>query len=273
MISFYDYHHKSLEVGDVDPAMACLRYICDRFELNLSQRYWLSFLYGTNYCAPTTFLMYNEFPDFEVVDTGRMTAWWSANKSRTVFQTDRLRIKTGDSFVPAFKSYRKATKGNQRRYFVTNNWREAYKKIEAIKFFGRFSTFNYLDMLNSITDITHQPTYLNMKEAKSCREGLCYAMGREDWIGENMTSARLRCLHDKFVEFLSKYEGNVFQLETTLCAYKKYRKGQRFVGYYIERMRGEIEKLERLNPKGVFWKTLWEFRRETYSKEYLREVA
>ena len=173
-MTYAEYHNQSMDAGDVDPAVACLEYIANRFELNLSQRYWLAFLYGTNYCAPTTFLIYNEFPDFEMVDTARLQRWWTANKSKLLFQTDRLRIKTMDGFVPAFNSYRKAVAGNQWSYFKkAGDWKQCYRKIEAIRNFGRFSTFNYMDVLNRITDTTHAPTYLNMAEAESCRKGLC----------------------------------------------------------------------------------------------------
>ena len=51
------------------------------------------------------------------------------------------------------------------------NSKEAYELITNIKHFGRFSTFNYLDVLNQITDLKHSPKYLNMLEAESCRKG------------------------------------------------------------------------------------------------------
>lgn len=261
-----------MDAGDVDPAVACLEYIANRFELNLSQRYWLAFLYGTNYCAPTTFLIYNEFPDFEMVDTARLQRWWTANKSKLLFQTDRLRIKTMDGFVPAFNSYRKAVAGNQWSYFKkAGDWKQCYRKIEAIRNFGRFSTFNYMDVLNRITDTTHAPTYLNMAEAESCRKGLCYAIGKDDWVEEPLTKARAEYLHAAFLETLRTHRGNIYQVETTLCAYKKYRWGKRYVGYYIERMRKEILKLQQDNPHGVAWEVLWQFRAETYRPEFLHE--
>jgi hypothetical protein len=49
-----------------------------------------------------------------------------------------------------------------------------------------------------------------------------------------------------------------------LCAYKKYRHGKRYVGYYIDRQLEEIEKMERNVPTGVAGVHFWEFRQETY---------
>ena len=42
MISYEEYHNKSMLKKDVDPSVICLKYIADRFELNLSQRYWMA---------------------------------------------------------------------------------------------------------------------------------------------------------------------------------------------------------------------------------------
>jgi hypothetical protein len=271
-LTYKEYHNKSLKANDIDPSVICLKYLADRFELNINQRYWIAFLYGTNYCATTTFLIYNEFPDFENVDVKRLSQWWDLNKQNLIFQTDRLRIKTSNQFVPSFVSYKQITKGNQQAYFMASkNWKECYDKITAIKNFGRFSAFNYLDVLNQITDTQYAPTYLNMIEAESCRNGLCYAIGKENWVGKKITKEMAIELHNKFIQFLKIYEGNIYQIETTLCAYKKYRHNQRYVGYYIERMRKEIEKMQNKFKNGIAWECLWQFRAETFDKEYLNE--
>jgi hypothetical protein len=43
-LSYRDYHRYSREIGDVDPSYSMLRYICERYELNNKQRYWLAYL-------------------------------------------------------------------------------------------------------------------------------------------------------------------------------------------------------------------------------------
>jgi hypothetical protein len=271
-VSYTDYHNLSMEIKDVDPAVHCLEYLADRYDLNESQRYWISFLYGTNYCAPTTFYIYNEFPDFEMVDINRLKKWWDKNKNNLIFQTDRLRIKTSNQFIPSFISYWNLTKKNQAKYFESSkNWKECYLKIESIRNFGRFSTFNYLDVLNRITNTKYKPEYLNMIEAESCRNGLCYAIGKDDWVEKPLTSEKAKILHNEFLKLLKSHQGNIYQIETTLCAYKKYRWGKRYVGYYIERMKKEIEKIQVNIPNGIAWEVLWQFREETFPHEYLTE--
>ena len=271
VIDYKTYHNESLLAKDIDPSIICLKYIADRYELNIEQRYWIAFLYGTCYSAVTTFYIYNEFPDFECVDVNRLNKWWLRNKNNIIFQTDRLRIKSNDQFVDSFKSYKSLVKNNQQRYFQSSNWKEIYKKIESIKYFGRFSLFNYLDVLNQITDINLKPTYLNMIEAESCRNGLAYAINREDLVGKKITSKDALFLHNEFIKVLKENKGNIFQIETTLCAYKKYRYGKRYIGYYIERMRKEIIEMQGKIKEGVYWDVLWEFRNETFTKKYLNE--
>ena len=65
--TYTQYHNESLKAKDIDPSVTCLRYLAERYELNLEQRYWIAFLYGTCYSATTTFYMYNEFPDYEIL--------------------------------------------------------------------------------------------------------------------------------------------------------------------------------------------------------------
>lgn len=271
VIDYKTYHKQSLLAKDIDPSITCLKYIADRYELNIEQRYWIAFLYGTCYSAVTTFYIYNEFPDFECVDIDRLSKWWNKNKHNLLFQTDRLRIKSNDQFVECFISYKSLVRNNQKNYFRSRTWQEIYKKIEQIKYFGRFSLFNYLDVLNQITDVNLKPTYLNMIEAESCRNGLAYAIGRTDLVDKKITSKDALYLHNEFIKVLKENQGDIFQIETTLCAYKKYRNGKRFVGYYIERMRKEIIDMQSKITQGVYWNVLWEFRSETFTRNYLNE--
>ena len=65
---------------------------------------------------------------------------------------------------------------------------------------------------------------------------------------------------------------NIWNVETTLCAYKKYKKGKRYIGFYIDRQRKEIEKMQHNVKEGVDWSPLWDFRQETYDKKWLNEL-
>lgn len=290
MVDFITYHIESSKAKDIDPSNDCLRYVSDRFELNIEQRYWLAFLFGTCYSATTVYYIYNEFPDYENVDVNRLQRWWDANKNKSLFQTDRLRVKTQDKFVETFVSYKNLLNGmSQQDYFESlrqptsqNTYDNCYSNLSEIRNFGRFTMFIYLEMINVLTGYELEPTYLDLKNAESCRNGLVYHLGHYelDTHGNNnkLTSKHINYLQYKFKELKKEIEQldiehrNIWNVETTLCAYKKYKKGKRYIGYYIERQRKEIEKMQTNVQDGVDWSPLWDFREETYDKKWLKEL-
>lgn len=289
LTEYLSFHKASSLANDIDPQNDCLSYIAQRYELNTEQRYWLAFLFGTCYCAPTVFYIYNEFPDYENVDVDRLQRWWNANRQRLLFQTDRARVRSNNEFVNCFKSYRSIVGRNQQAYF--NNltsinpaatYVKAYEKLSHIHYFGRFTMFIYLELVSVLTDISMIPDSLNWKEAESCRNGLALAIGRQDlfthFSDKKLTAADYSDLNDGFqmlnekIQLLGIKHQNLFNIETTLCAYKKVKLGKRFVGYYIERMRTEIEAMKKNVPVGVDWSVLYDFRKTTYLPKYLKEI-
>ena len=290
MVGYIDYHIMSSEAKDIDPSNDCLKYVSDRFELNTEQRYWLSFLFGTCYSATTVYYIYNEFPDFENVDVERLKRWWNTNKHKTLFQTDRLRIKSSDKFVETFESYKKIIgKHTQENYFKSlrqptfqMTYDNCYNDLLQVKNFGRFTMFIYLEMINVLTGYELEPTYLDLKNAESCRNGLVYHLGNYELDthknNKKLSEKQINYLQYNFkklkveIGLLDIQHKNIWNIETTLCAYKKYNKEKRYVGYYIERQRQEIQKMELNVKEGVDWSVLWDFRNETYEKKWLKEL-
>lgn len=285
---YIEYHRASSLANDIDPQNDCLEYICNRYELNIEQRYWLAFLFGTCYCAPTVFYIYNEFPDYQTVDENRLERWWLANKSRLVFQTDRARVRSNDEFVNCFKSYRKIAGKSQEKHFSAmigsnpkQTYATAFERMSKVHYFGRFSMFIYLEMVSVLTPTKMIPPDLDLKNAESCRNGLVLALDRKDLFShfqdKKLTSIDYAQLEEGLTGIQSRIESlpirhkNMFSIETTLCAYKKAKLGKRYVGYYIERMRQEIETMSKNVPKGVDWSVLYDFRKANYHPRYLKE--
>lgn len=274
-LSFIDYHIQSSNIRDIDPANDALLYISNRFELTMEQRYWLAFLYSCTYCAPTVYYIYNEFPDYENVDIPRMERWWKSNKDKCIFQTDRLRIKTANKFVETFKSYQEWINGNSqverfenfRKDTAEDTYLELYDELGKIKNVGRFTLFLYLEMISVLTDLKMYPDRIDWRYADNCREGIIFHMidqyGITSDMSDHVLDGEMLRLSREFRKIGIEHH-NIFNIETTLCAYKKYRHGKRYVGYYIDRQKEEIEKMERNVPTGVAWRALWEFRNETY---------
>lgn len=299
---YIQYHVDSSRALDIDPQVEAIQYICDRFELNMEQRCWLCFLFSTNYCVPTTYFMYNEFPDFATVDVARLQRWWDANREKLIFQTDRAWIRSRNQFVDVFCAYREQVRkwsvGTMSQYLAVSRAIDgatdryiAYDKLRrnfAILLFGRFTMFLYSELLHNVCGFDIGVRF-DIREAESSRNGLVFALGMEnvaytgrtgktlpqdilDTLNRGLTfiSAKIRQK-----DILPRHK-TLWSIETTLCAYKKHKlNNKRWVGYYIERMRKEITKLESKTDKehggGISWLTLWQFREETYNKQYLKE--
>lgn len=314
------YHHESLRAKDIDPSYAMLRYVCDRFELNIEQRYWLAFVYAMTYCGASTFYVYNEFPDYENLDSGRLNRWWdSRGRAEIICQTDRRWVRSSSLFVPAVESYRRLINSGrqwgepdatQHKFFSAlvegiedprARYDKVYKTVSPLYSFGQFSLFLYLEALHTITPMDFAPTDLDLDKAWSCRDGLCYAYGLDQFIGEReagmpkegrepigqvwkelkemlLVPRCSRCGADcqdqlcvDGTDHHTPVATNIWQIETTLCAYKKFHRGKRYLGYYVDRQALEIAKMQRNVPDGVAWDVLWDFRRETYDNSYLVE--
>ncbi len=280
-MDYIKFHLESSRLRDIDPANDCLRYIADRFELNMEQRYWLAFLYSTCYCAPTVFYMYNEFPDFENVNVARLERWWKSNKGKLVFQSDRRKVKNFDQFVPSYQGYAKLI-GNKTQQEVFNNLRtpvarytydEAFKFACKTHYVGRFTAFIWLEMVSYLTDFQCEPHVLDWVDADVCRKGMLYAEGKDP---ETKVDVHLlRWLDTRMENYQEKFRKldhpSIYNIETTLCAYKKHVEGRRYPGYYIDRQLEEIQEMEKKVTEGVCWKVLWQFRKETY--KYLKHES
>lgn len=281
------YHHISKEIGDIDPAHAMLRYICDRYELNIEQRYWLAYVYALTYCGPSTFFVYNEFPDFETLNRGRMDRWWeSYGREQIICQTDRRWCRSLNQFVDAIENYQhwvgKRTQQERFHAIATGatserRYDQVYREAATLYTFGQFTLFLYLEALDTITDLQLAPTDLDLNKAWSCRYGLYYAYGYREAVTDSetpippelraMTAATWQDLRQRVND-----GSNVWNLETTLCAYRKYHRGKRYLGSYLDRQASEIAKLQTRVKHGVDWDVLWQFRDENVPREYRVEL-
>ena len=295
---FIDYHNTMYRIGDIDPSYPMLRYVCDRFELNMEQRYWLAFLYSTCYCGSTVYYIYNEFPDFENVDVGRLTRWWNKNKDKCVFQTDRKWIKLRNQFVDTFVSYRNLIAGRKQEDVYKllkspndyNTYQNCYDYFSKVKHFGRFTLFIYLESVYVVTDFPMKPVKLDftIDSSEACRNGLVYALNRKDLLTGKKYKRKdlpihiIQKLQDKLIAVMNHIKKNypeqrtdIWNVETSLCAFKKWKQENRirYPGYYLDRQLKEIQQVESAVTVGVDWSVLYDFRRETFEHPYLMEIT
>lgn len=292
LAEYYKYHFNSRFIGDIDPSYPALKYLADRFELNVEQRFRLAFLYSTCYCVPTVYYIYSEFPDYKYVDVDRMKARRDKNKGKCMFQTDRRWIKSNNQFVDVFESYKaiigKWTQLEKYEYLKGKTKQETYDNAFRLflnmKNTGRYSMFLYLEAVESMTGFGLYPTKLDLKEADSSCNWLAYALWRDDLVigrhdKKRLTDEQYKYLQSNFSRILREIDkqypqtnSTIRSVETTLCAYKKYKRGKRYIGFYLDRQADEITKMSELVKEWVDWSVLRDFRQETYNILHLKEL-
>jgi hypothetical protein len=292
---YFEYHEQMYEIGDIDPGYPMLRYVCDRFELNTEQRYWLAFLYAATYSPATVYYIYNRFPDFEMVDLDAMTRWWDTEgRENCIFQSDRSWVRSRNQFVAMVSSYRQLL-GNltQGQTFLSLSgaspeatYRNCFEAMGRIFQMGRFALFLYLEAVHVVTGFNMKPDRLDLRNAESSRNGICYAIERDNLITgkdlprQQLTPDELCYLEDQLNQIMLALQRrqptrrtDIWNVETTLCAYKKYKRGKRYLGYYIDRQGKEISQMAERVTQGVDWTPLWDYRRENLAHVYLKELS
>lgn len=278
-------------MDEVDPACPMLQYIASHLHLDMEQRFWLAWLYSTCYSAPTAYYMLTKFPTSHSMTPERMNNWWKLNRHKLVFESDRRYVKSMNRFPAMFESYLKFTGGVDSSPFKRNRkstpgktYEALYRAIDrALYFYGRFSIFNYLETVYNLTHFPQLATGVDLKYARTVRNGLCYATGHDDWVRKKkermeLNQAQVSYLQAKLTQLYKELKREhpevpttYRNLETGLCAYYKLFIPSRYAGYYIDRQMLEIETMQKLAPD-CNWGMLWKFRRDNFDPLSLGEV-
>lgn len=285
--AFIRWYAWSLKYKDCDPAVWMTNYLNDRYEHNTEERLWLCWLYGNTYYLPTSWVLKNEFPDYELATVDRLTWWNTNNYQRLRYQTD---TKYNKGHLPTmFESYAKNIgKGLQSDYFnrlLGDNEHDSFTNVytnvkENFHKFGRYTTWFYLQHLYSTCDVPIVPDTLFFRDysgSRSHRNGFLYAIGRETLVDEKLTDRQYQELEDEAKTFLEemnhrypefKKDINYYTMETCLCSFKKiFREHHgRYLGYYLDRQAEEISQVQSDGWYGIEWDVLWQARDESLDR-------
>ena len=298
--TFIRWYIYQLKTYDCDPSIYVMKYIVNRMELNIEQKYWLCWLYANTYQVPTAWVIFNEFPDFENVDLNRLKTWNEKNYKKLCYQNDQKWLK---GHLPSiFEAYQKRiqTKGSQYRYF------EHYRHPEEPYFymgeyhyhfdnlytditknfykFGRYTAWFYMQALKEICGLNLTPTSLKLKDESSAspRAGLCYALNKPEWTEKKRKFSKeeiayleqearklLGEIDKKFSLTIENISIDFFSLETSLCSFKKLFRSRngRYLGYYLDRFSKDIQNTSAHDWFGINWDLLWEARDEILFKQ------
>jgi hypothetical protein len=282
--AFIRWYAWSLKYDDCDPAVWMTNYLHKRYEHNDEQRLWFAWLYGNTYYAPTSWILLNEFPDFELATVDRITQWNTANYKRLRYQTD---TKWNKGHLPSmFESYQKFIGNKTQRETLENyygdneeaNFTALWTSIKSgLHKFGRYSTWFYLQHLKHTAGIRITPTSLMLDDydgSRSHRNGLLYALAQEHDLDRKLSRADYARLESQAREIIEETRNrfpelahvvDYFTMETCLCSFKKiFREHHgRYLGYYLDRQAEEIMQVEKDGWYGIDWDVLWQARNET----------
>ena len=292
--AFKRYSVAAITSWEIDPNYPLLNYIFQRYELSKSQEYWACWLYGVFYHPGSVFWFMQEFPEYEKVDLGRLERWHQEHWRELRYNTDRKYEK--GHLVEMFVSYRDMI-GSQTPWAQEEFFSALLKSKDSVKNFhvvfqvlsknllrfGRYATYIYTEALARCMGMPIQADTVFLKEARSPRAGLCYALKREDWAKAKLTPEQWGLLEQEVGMLLEEIKEEYpdvpidhWLLESCLCAFKGFfrpTKG-RYIPYYLDRQADEFLHLDGVeSTSGVYWNLLWQFRRECIMRELLGEYA
>jgi hypothetical protein len=294
-LRFYEFHLKyKAHPGCV---YFVFPFLAERYGWSMEDKLWFAFINGNTQNPVTSWLIFNSFPNLNLLSIKELEDWYSKEFKRLEFDTDRRHQKS--DFVQSVDCYKKLTNGNQVDYFSNlaksedeyENFRVLWKVVkEQFYSFGRLATFSYLEYLRIMgVNLDCDQLFLDdLSGSKSHRNGLAKVLGRDDldWHDSNPSfdgkyskdmiqwlekEAELLLLEAKERMRGKPYFKDVsyFTLESAFCTYKSwYRKNRRYPGVYADMFHDRIKRAEKRWPEkdfGVFWEA-----RRKYLPWYLR---
>ena len=285
---FIDYH----SLGDADMNFPILIRYADAHKLSVKNRLWMAFLYSTCYCVGTTIFLFEELPLDDTLTPKKVRDFWSIFKAPLIFQTDRRYVKNMNWFIPLVSDWMKKVGHNPVRYFKKlqgrspqETYMNLYKEMMNWRYFGRFTTFLFIEAVTKLTPIKADADWFDWKNGNTATSGMLHILYLDEEASDfdihgYIEPCTLRLLEKRLPQVIKAIQKqypqvstNITDLETSLCGFRKLFKGTRYGGYYIDRVQDEIIKLQANLPDyNYVWEELWGYRLEAFNHQFLGEV-
>ena len=278
---YVEYHRLNAINWEIDTHLDAAVYFADKWSLDIEQRCWLAFLTAICETTPTSIYLFRNFPDMLTTDARAFDSFTKANKSAMAFQYDvRWILYSIYDVVRGYKriignssqidKLRGLTGGGSAR----ERWRNFIRNFTVTKF-GTYTFMLYTELLHHLCDI-RTDAILDPRTNHSVRSGLIHAGGYEDFmkcttkhgakpteIETQLLNATLGEIRDKISALdIERRHKTTWAIETTLCTYNKTLHGRRYIGFYKERQRKEICRLNDYTQtvgEAFDWGEVWEY--------------
>lgn len=275
LYEFVDYHIH----GDGECNGIVLKSWANTHELSLEDRADLCYFFAITYCVESAIVMY--FARDLILQNP--IAWARENKKKIVFQSDRKYIKMLDAFEKCTSFW-----VNHREDILHISLQEPFDLtllipiVEKWEYFGRFSAYLFLETVAQVFNCTVLNADMDWEHGNTATSGLLNLYGYDKFanqfdktqkLPEGFTQERMQRMVEPVLNMIEKNGGNanITFVETSLCAYRKFFKGSRYNGYYLDRMLEEIIEMQNNFPQ--ISKELLELRASLFDVKYLGEIS
>lgn len=267
--------------GDGECNNVVLKAWAEKHKLDSAQRYLLSYFFAITYCVESAVILFKDQSEAFAC----RKSWADRIKGKIVFQSDRKYIRMKNNFevclnalrnkVPSYDDFMKKVKRGGRI-----SLKDAIKEVCGWDMFGRFSAYLFLETVVSLNDIEIENTTIDWKNGDTATSGLLNVFGLDneaDWFDKSGELKRSYKEMDMMLSYLLSSvrnaggDDNVTKVETSLCAYRKFYKGTRYNGYYLDRMLDEINKMRADFPEESA--ELSEIRTKHFPEKQLGEIG
>lgn len=276
MDEFVQYHMN----GDGECNTVVLVEWANKHSLDFQERFELAYFFSITYAVESAIILFEERENA----LKHIKTWSQENKRKIVFQSDRKYMRMKDSFEKClewFKKHRNVENFlNMVQVGEVINLETAINFIEGWTMFGRFSAFLFLEMFVNLIGAEIENTTIDWKHGNTATSGLLNIFGYDKAANAFDKTGQLAIPAEKMDEYLEtlihmieKAGGskNVTEIETSLCAYRKFYKGSRYNGYYLDRMLEEINTMK--NDYPFIIKEVLDIRRKKFDTKYLGEIG
>lgn len=272
---FVDYHIN----GDGECNGIVLKEWANLHSLSSEERIDLAYMFSVTYCVVSAIkLFFDRNLICENVDQ-----YVYKNKGKLIFQSDRKYVKMKDTFNKCMSFYRDHVREirniSREKIIDLNKW---IPVIESHPYFGRFSAYLYLETVAWLTGTKIINAEMDWENGATATSGLLnlYCYDKYADLFDKERKLRSPFNHDEMEKMVEPVlfeihsrggNSNITMVETSLCAYRKFFKGSRYNGYYLDRMLEEIVAMKDNFPD--ICNELTEIRKKCFAAKYLGEIG
>lgn len=273
--------------GDGECNGILLKAWADMKGLGKAKRFNLAFFYATVYNIPSAIFMLRD--DNDIIENP--DAWCAENKRRLIFQSDRRYMRCNSGLERTLGYFSRHLAGGEAFLAKTTHGGRidtagAVSECERWPNYGRFGAYLFTETLTYLLGLEseNRPAF-DFANGATATSGVMNVFGldaeadefdRRKKIPANVSLEQLDAFLAAIADAVDEAGGDsdIACLETSLCAYRKFFKGSRYNGYYLDRQLDELVRYPLVNDGSIeAVNELFELRGGLFDHRYLGEFG